>query len=543
MTGPLLSVKNLTVALPPGGDRPEAISDVSFDLSPGEVLCIVGESGSGKSIAASTIMGLLPKRLPVTSGSVIFEGQDILELSAEAKRSLRGRRVAMIFQEPMTALNPIMPIGKQIAEVMEAHDVGDPGSRRVKALELLASVGIPDPARTIDAYPFRLSGGQRQRVMIAMALALEPAVLIADEPTTALDVTTQAQILRLIRDLQATKGTGVLFITHDFGVVADIADRVAVMSKGRIVEIGTRDEVLNAPRHPYTQRLIAAVPHFAAISRAAVTTAPLLDIRDVSKVFHRGGFLIKRSEVKAVNDASLVVARGETVGLVGESGSGKSTLARCVVRLYDPTAGAILFNGVDIAPLGKAAMKPLRKKIQMVFQDPFASLNPRRRIGDIIAEGPVTHGVSRDVALGRARELLALVGLDAGAIERFPHEFSGGQRQRIGLARALALDPELLVADEPVSALDVSVQAQVLDLIADLKARLGLTMLFITHDLRIAAQICDRIAVMKQGEIVELGPTRDVFETPRHAYTKELLAAIPGRAWEATRSAPVQPAS
>ncbi|MBN8944395.1 MAG: ABC transporter ATP-binding protein [Rhizobiales bacterium] len=538
MTGPLLSVKNLTVALPPGGDRVEAISEVSFDLSPGEVLCIVGESGSGKSIAASTIMGLLPKRLPVTSGAVTFEGQDILGLSAEAKRSLRGRRVAMIFQEPMTALNPIMPIGKQIAEVMEAHDVGDAASRRVRALELLASVGIPDPARTIDAYPFRLSGGQRQRVMIAMALALEPAVLIADEPTTALDVTTQAQILRLIRDLQATKGTGVLFITHDFGVVADIADRVAVMSKGRIVEIGTRDEVLNAPRHPYTQRLIAAVPHFAAISRAAVTTTPLLDIRDVSKVFHRGGFLVKRSEVRAVNDASLVVARGETVGLVGESGSGKSTLARCVVRLYDPSAGAILFDGVDIAPLAKAAMKPLRKKIQMVFQDPFASLNPRRRIGEIIAEGPVTHGVAKNVALERARELLSLVGLDAGAIDRFPHEFSGGQRQRIGLARALALDPELLVADEPVSALDVSVQAQVLDLIADLKARLGLTMLFITHDLRIAAQICDRIAVMKQGEIVELGPTRDVFETPRHAYTRELLAAIPGRAWEATRDAP-----
>ncbi|MCZ0736728.1 ABC transporter ATP-binding protein [Phreatobacter sp. AB_2022a] len=543
MTQPIISVRDLTVALPPGGDRPEAISAVSFDLAAGEVLCIVGESGSGKSIAASTIMGLLPKRLPVTSGSVTFEGQDILGLSAEAKRSLRGRRVAMIFQEPMTALNPIMPIGRQIAEVMEAHDVGNPATRRARALELLANVGIPDPARTIDTYPFRLSGGQRQRVMIAMALALEPAVLIADEPTTALDVTTQAQILRLIRDLQATKGTGVLFITHDFGVVADIADRVAVMSKGRIVEIGSRDEVLNQPRHPYTQRLIAAVPHFSAHARQAVAAPPLLDIKDVSKVFHRGGFLVRRSEVKAVNDASLVVARGETVGLVGESGSGKSTLARCVVRLYDPSAGSILFDGTDIAQLGKAAIKPLRKKIQMVFQDPFASLNPRRRVGDIIAEGPITHGVARATALGRARELLGLVGLDAGAIDRFPHEFSGGQRQRIGLARALALEPDLLVADEPVSALDVSVQAQVLDLISDLKARLGLTMLFITHDLRVAAQICDRIAVMKRGEIVELGPTAEVFANPRHAYTRELLAAIPGQAWEATRQAGVKPAS
>ncbi|CEJ13293.1 Glutathione import ATP-binding protein GsiA [bacterium YEK0313] len=537
MTQPIISVRDLTVALPPGGDRPEAISEVSFDLAAGEVLCIVGESGSGKSIAASTIMGLLPKRLPVTSGTVTFEGQDILGLSAEAKRSLRGRRVAMIFQEPMTALNPIMPVGRQIAEVMEAHNVGNPATRRARALELLANVGIPDPARTIDTYPFRLSGGQRQRVMIAMALALEPAVLIADEPTTALDVTTQAQILRLIRDLQATKGTGVLFITHDFGVVADIADRVAVMSKGRIVEIGSRDEVLNQPRHPYTQRLIAAVPHFSARARQAVAAPPLLAIKDVSKVFHRGGFLVRRSEVKAVNDASLVVARGETVGLVGESGSGKSTLARCVVRLYDPSAGSILFDGTDIAQLGKAAIKPLRKKIQMVFQDPFASLNPRRRVGEIIAEGPITHGVARATALGRARELLGLVGLDAGAIDRFPHEFSGGQRQRIGLARALALEPELLVADEPVSALDVSVQAQVLDLISDLKARLGLTMLFITHDLRVAAQICDRIAVMKRGEIVELGPTGQVFANPRHAYTRELLAAIPGQAWEATRQA------
>ena len=334
---------------------------------------------------------------------------------------------------------------------------------------------------------------------------------------------------------------GVLFITHDFGVGRrTLPDRGGGHEQGahRRDRHTRRGPEQSAPSlHPAADRRCAAL--CLDRHRAAVTTPPFLDIINVSKSFQRGGFLARKTEVKAVRDASLVVARGETVGLVGESGSGKSTLARCVVRLYDPSSGSINVEGVDIAPLSKAEMKPLRKKIQMVFQDPFASLNPRRRVGEIIAEGPITHGTPRAEALARARELLGLVGLDAGAIDRFPHEFSGGQRQRIGLARALALQPDLLVADEPVSALDVSVQAQVLDLIADLKARLGLTMLFITHDLRIAAQICDRIAVMKQGEIVELGPTRDVFETPRHAYTKELLAAIPGRVWEATRGAPI----
>jgi peptide/nickel transport system ATP-binding protein len=372
--------------------------------------------------------------------------------------------------------------------------------------------------------------------MIAMALALEPAILIADEPTTALDVTTQAQILKLIKTLQTEKGTGVLFITHDFGVVADIADRVAVMQHGRIVEVGTRDEVLNAPRHPYTQRLIAAVPHFASLRRREITAPALLSIEDVTKRFQRGGFLAKKTEVRAVNSANLTVAKGETVGLVGESGSGKSTLARCVVRLVEPTSGLVRIEGVDVLSLKGRALTAARRKVQMVFQDPFASLNPRRRVGEIIADGPITHGTSRAEALQKARDLLGLVGLDAGAMERFPHEFSGGQRQRIGLARALALEPDLLIADEPVSALDVSVQAQVLALIAELKERLGLTMLFITHDLRVAAQICDRIAVMKQGEIVELGATRDVFDTPRHAYTRELIAAIPGQAWERTRA-------
>jgi peptide/nickel transport system ATP-binding protein len=388
----------------------------------------------------------------------------------------------------------------------------------------------------VDAYPFRLSGGQRQRVMIAMALALKPSILICDEPTTALDVTTQAQILALVRDLQSNRGTGILFVTHDFGVVAEIADRIAVMQHGRIVELGSRDDVLNSPQHAYTKRLIAAVPRLAHRTGEAHGTPPLLAIDNVSKTYWRGGLFAKKTPVHAVKDASLTLAKGETLALVGESGSGKSTLARCVVRLIEPTEGAIRINGQTITGISQAAFKPFRRQAQMVFQDPFASLNPRKRVGEIIAEGPVTHGAPRAEAMSKAAELLALVGLDPSAITRFPHEFSGGQRQRIGLARALALEPELLIADEPVSALDVSVQAQVLALIADMKKRLGLTMLFITHDLRVASEIADRIAVMRQGEIVEMGSPAAIFGAPQHAYTQALIAAIPGKAWEAGRA-------
>jgi peptide/nickel transport system ATP-binding protein len=435
----------------------------------------------------------------------------------------------MVFQEPMTALNPLMTVGEQIAEVFRVH--GETGDVRGRVLRLLEDVRLPDPPALLGAYPFRLSGGQRQRVMIAMALALGPSVLIADEPTTALDVTTQMQILRLIRQLQQDKGTGVLFITHDFGVVAEIADRVAVMQRGRVVEQGPAGRVLNAPEHPYTRALIDAVPHGRA--RAAATGGgEVLRLQAVRKTFRRGGGLFRRgTTVVAVKDAEFTLAKGETLGLVGESGSGKSTLARCVVRLVEPDGGTIAFHGTDLRRLSRGAMKPYRRRIQIVFQDPYASLNPRRKIGDIIAEGPVTHGVPRPEAMARVRELLRLVQLDEGAIDRYPHEFSGGQRQRIGLARALALDPELLIADEPVSALDVSVQAQVLALLDDIRHRLGLTMLFITHDLRVAAQVCDRIAVMQRGEIVELGDTAQVFGSPRHAYTRELLDAIPGKHW------------
>ena len=526
----LLTVENLTVALPPGGDRPHAVEDITLSVNAGEILCVVGESGSGKSITANAVMGLLPKGLPVTSGRIVFEGQDLLPLGAEAMRRLRGARVSMIFQEPMTALNPVMRVGEQIAEAMRVHGAGGDSARRVP--ELLAAVNLPDPAATARSYPFRLSGGQRQRVMIAMALALEPSLLIADEPTTALDVTTQMQILRLIREIQSRRGTGVMFITHDFGVVAEIADRVAVMQKGRIVEQGPAAEVLNNPQHAYTRALIAAVPHGAASTAPPVDAPLVLEAKGVEKTYRRpGGWFGPKPVVRAVHDADFVLRKGETLGLVGESGSGKSTLARCVVKLVEPEKGEIIFEGADLRPLGRGAWKPYRKKIQMVFQDPFASLNPRRRVGDIIAEGPITHGVERGAALARARDLLRLVQLDAGAIDRYPHEFSGGQRQRIGIARALAMEPELLIADEPVSALDVSVQAQVLDLLADIRARLGLTMLFITHDLRVAAQVCDRIAVMQRGAIVEQGPTAEVFGNPQHPYTQQLLDSIPGRSW------------
>ena len=523
---PLLEVDGLTVALPPGADRPHAVSGVSFALEAGEVLCIVGESGSGKSVSASAIMGLLPPALRPVAGRIGFEGADLLRATPAGMRALRGARLGMVFQEPMTALNPLMRVGRQLAEILQVHGapVGD------RPLRLLESVQLPDPPRMLRAYPHQLSGGQRQRVMIAMALALEPAILIADEPTTALDVTTQKEVLRLIRDVQRRRGTGVLFITHDFGVVAEIADRVAVMQSGAVVEQGTADEVLNRPQHPYTRALIAAVPARARAPRPAETGPVLLALEGVGKTYGGGG-LRRRAGTPAVADATLHVRRGETLGLVGESGSGKSTLARCVVDLVTPDAGSIRFDGTELRGLSRTAWRPLRKRIGMVFQDPFASLNPRRRVGDIIAEGLLAHGTPRAAAQSRAAELLRLVKLDPGAAGRFPHEFSGGQRQRIGIARALALEPELLVADEPVSALDVSVQAGILALLEELRSRLGLTMLFITHDLRVAAQVCDRVAVMQRGRIVEQGPTGAVFADPQHAYTRALLDSVPGRNW------------
>lgn len=530
----LIDVRGLTVDLPAGADRRHAVRDVSFELRRGEIFCIVGESGSGKSVTAAGIMGLLPHpQLTPSAGSILFEGSNLLEMSEAQLCDLRGSQMAMIFQEPMTALNPIMRVGAQVAEVLAAHGISGRRERQRRVLELFESVGLPEPRTLQHAFPFRLSGGQRQRVMIAMALALEPTVLIADEPTTALDVTTQAQILALIKEIQSRRRMGTLFITHDFGVVAEIADRVAVMQNGQIVEMGRVEEVLNRPQHPYTRGLIAAVPRLEpAAPRELNGSAHLLRVRGLNKTYRSGfGLLGRGRKVEAVSDVSFTLRRGETLGLVGESGSGKSTVGRCLVRLTDANGGEVLFDDLDLAALSRRALRPHRKRIQMVFQDPYASLNPRRRVGRIVAEGPLAHGASEKEAMDRARELLSLVGLSPSAVDRFPHEFSGGQRQRVGIARALALEPDLLIADEAVSALDVSVQAQVLKLLDEIRHRFNLGMLFITHDLRVAARICDSIAVMQRARIVEYGPTAEVFNNPRDSYTRQLLDAVPGKHW------------
>lgn len=528
----VLSLQGLTVALPRGADRPEALRDVSLDLKAGEILCVVGESGSGKSMTASAVMRLLPPNVTITAGSISFEGQDLARADEAAMRALRGSRIAMVFQEPMTALNPLRSIGDQIGETFRIHTSLTNAEIEERVLALLSEVRIPDPARAARAFPHELSGGQRQRAMIAMALALDPVVLIADEPTTALDVTTQAQILTLIRDLQRRKGTAVLFITHDFGVVAEIADRVAVMQHGLVVEQGLAADVLHKPQHSYTKALIAAVPPLKAPPPRAISTDSILVLEGVNKTYRTGGLLRRnRRETHAVRDVTLALPKGGTLGVVGESGSGKSTLARCIMRLIQPDSGRMRLGNTDLLSLSKQASRQAARRIQMVFQDPYASLNPRRRAGELVAQGPMIHGVPRAQALAQARKLFSLVGLDPAAMERFPHEFSGGQRQRIGLARALALEPEILVADEPVSALDVSVQAQVLHLLAELRERLGLSLVFITHDLRVAAQVCDLVAVMKDGVVVEHGPIAEVFETPRHAYTKALLNSVPGRSF------------
>ena len=530
----VLEVADLSIALPSGADRTLAVSKVSFAIAPGEIVCLVGESGSGKSVIAQSIMGLLPKTLALAGGSLRLDGEELAGAGEARLRQLRATRMSMVFQEPMTALNPVMRCGDQIDEVLLFHTALSPAERRKKILDIVREVALPDPERIIASYPHQLSGGQRQRIVIAMALVLDPALLIADEPTTALDVTTQAQILRLILELQKRHGTGVLFITHDFGVESEIAHRVAVLRLGELVELGTRDEVLKAPRHEYTRMLIGSVPTLVPKNRphgpASAPDAPLvLETRGLAKTYSERGWIGASREVRAAEDVNLQLRRGQTLGIVGESGSGKSTVARCIVRLIDPTSGEIRVAGADIATLGARALRPLRRKVQIVFQDPYRSLNPRRTVGQAIIEGPLNYGVARPEALERAQKLLELVRMDASALSRYPHQFSGGQRQRICIARALAMEPELLVADEAVSALDVSVQAQVLELLEEIRTRLNLAMLFITHDLRVAAQICDQVAVMSKGRVVEYGPAAEVFLRPQHAYTRALFDAAPGR--------------
>jgi peptide/nickel transport system ATP-binding protein len=530
---PVLEVRNLSVTLPKGADRDFAVDKVSFTVNPGEIVCLVGESGSGKSVIAFTVMGLLAKALKPSSGEILLEGENILAASEDRLRELRCTRMSMIFQEPMTALNPVMTCGDQIDEVLNTHTDLDAAQRRAKIIAILDRVKLPEPERIYASFPHQLSGGQRQRIMIAMALVLDPVLLIADEPTTALDVTTQAEILKLIAELQEGQGTGVLFITHDFGVVAEIAHRVAVLRWGELVEVGPTEKILSRPEHSYTKMLISSVPSIhpqhRGVRKEGIT---VLRTEKLGKTYSGSGFFQKARVVKAAVDVDLDIRKGETLGIVGESGSGKSTVARCIARLIDPTEGKVFLGDTEIATMRAGKLRPHRRKVQIVFQDPYRSMNPRITVGDSIMEGPMNFGLKRDEALARARKLMETVRLDPNSLDRFPHQFSGGQRQRICIARALAMEPELLIADEAVSALDVSVQKQVLELLDEIRQRLNLAVLFITHDLRVAAQICDYVAVMSKGRVVEYGSAEQVFGSPRDDYTKALFAAAPGRHWE-----------
>jgi peptide/nickel transport system ATP-binding protein len=528
---PCLRVRDLRIGLPPGADRPHAVQGISFDVMPGEVVCLLGESGSGKSVVARAVMGLLPEGLEVSGGSIALAGEDLLAASPARRRALRGSGVAMVFQEPMTALNPVMRCGHQVEEMLAQHTRLGAAQRRERVLSIFARVRLPDPERIYDAYPHQLSGGQRQRIVIAMALILRPALLVCDEPTTALDVTTQAEILALVRELQHEHQTAVLFITHDFGVVADLADQVVVLQLGRQVESGPKDRVLRRPEADYTRMLLNAVPGLEPAQRPSVAAQPLLlDARGIGKTYVSGAWPGRRRVVEAATEVSLQLRAGETVGIVGESGSGKSTVARCIARLIEPSAGAIQVLPETARALPRRAqLSAFRRMVQVVFQDPNRSLNPRRTVGQSIVEGAVNFGATPAQAWQRAEALMELVRLRPDALHRYPSEFSGGQRQRICIARALACEPRVLIADEAVSALDVSVQAQILELLADIQQRLALGILFITHDLRVASQICDRLVVMHKGRVVEQGATRDVVLSPRQDYTRALLAAAPGR--------------
>ncbi len=528
----LLEISNLRIALN-GEDDKQVVKGLNLSIEPGQTMCLVGESGSGKSLSALATMGLLPSVLSPIAGSITLKGESLLDASPARMRELRATSISMIFQEPMTALNPVARVGQQIEEVLEFHSDLGQSARRKRVMEMMEAVHLPDVNKMYASFPHQLSGGQRQRIMIAMALVMRPQLLIADEPTTALDVTTQAQILSLIRELREEQGAAVLFITHDMGVVSEIADDVTVLKLGEVMETQRVDSLLRHPQTDYTRDLLRSVP--SQVPRAAreeQSDKRVLETTDLCKTYGGGGFFGKTREVKAVQSVSFSLTKGRTLGIVGESGSGKSTVARCIMRLIDPTSGSILVGGKDIATMSQKELKPERKNFQIVFQDPMRSLNPRIEVGQSIIEGPLNFGVPRKEAMDRARELLELVGLPASAVDRFPHQFSGGQRQRIAIARALAMDPDVLVADEAVSALDVSVQAQVLDLLAELQERLGLGILFITHDLGVAAQICDDVIVMQHGRIVEYGPAAQVLGSPKQDYTKALISAAPGRHWD-----------
>ncbi|MCG6113122.1 MAG: ABC transporter ATP-binding protein [Paracoccus sp.] len=528
----VLQARNLTVTLPDTPGNPGVLKSIDVTIRAGETVCLVGESGSGKSVTSLAIMGLLPQALQVAGGTIQLQGRDLLPLTQAQMRELRAARVAMIFQEPMTALNPVLRVGDQIMEVMELHTDMGTAERRRRAVAIMEQVHLPDVERIFKSYPHQLSGGQRQRIMIAMALVLEPVLLIADEPTTALDVTTQKQILALIDELQRDHGTAVLFITHDMGVVAEIADTVYVMKHGEIVEHGAVETLLREPRADYTRKLLQAVPSLSPRDARPAGDDAVLRVERLNKIYGGGGILRKLPQAHAAKDVTFSLSRGRTLGIVGESGSGKSTVARCIMRLIDPTSGRILLDDADIATLSRSALRPHRRKLQVVFQDPMRSLNPRWTIGESLIEGPLNYGTTRADAMAEAARLMGVVGLPADALARYPHQFSGGQRQRIAIARAVMMRPDVLVADEAVSALDVSVQAQVLDLLDQLQRDLGIAIVFITHDLRVAAQICDEVIVMQRGAVVEHGPAGQVLAAPAHPYTRALIEAAPGRSWD-----------
>jgi peptide/nickel transport system ATP-binding protein len=557
----LLRIEDLRVAFPVEDGELRALDGVSLALARGRTLGIVGESGSGKSTLAMSVLGLTRGQGARIQGRVLFGGRDLAGLDERALRSVRGNEIAMIFQDPLSSLHPMYRVGAQIVEAIRAHRDVAKRAARARAIELLGSVGMPDPAVRVDSYPYELSGGQRQRAMIAMALANDPELLIADEPTSALDVTVQAQILDLLARLGRERGMALVLITHDLGVAAELADEIAVMRSGRVVEHAPAARLLAAPEHPYTAGLLRAVEDLETPRRAhaharatSPTEEPLLRVSGLVKEFAlERGVMLRRNAgaVRAVAGVSFDVHAGETFGIVGESGSGKSTTARLLARLLEPTAGEVRFAGQDITALRGARLKPVRRELQIVFQDPYSSLNPRRTVGAIVSEplrihrlapagstarapagsqGDAPAGASRSGRDARRRavaELLEMVGLDPEHADRYPHELSGGQRQRVGIARALALGPKLLIADEPVSALDVTIQAQVLELLCDLQRRLGLTLVFISHDLSVIRHMCDRVAVMRQGRIVELADGERLYGAPRDPYTRELLAAAP----------------
>lgn len=529
----LLQVENLRVVFNTRDGQTVAVEDLSFSLQSGQVLGIVGESGSGKSVACYSLLGLVPSPPgKVEAGRALFHGDDLLRMSEAQLRAVRGNKIAMIFQDPMTCLNPYMRIADQLIEVLREHSSISKKEARSKAIAALDEVGIRDAATRIDDYPHQFSGGMRQRVMIAMALLAEPELLIADEPTTALDVTVQAQILALIKNLQRTRQLAVIFITHDLGVAAQMADHIVVMEKGRMVEQGLTQEIFAAPREAYTQKLLAAVLTSTKTPNAALAQAePLLQVSNLNTWFvQMAGIVFRKviSQVKGVDNISLSIRTGEILGVVGESGSGKSTLGRSIIRLVEPQSGEVLFAGQNLLALDPLQLKQLRPQVQMIFQDPYASLNPRMTVFDTLAEPLLLHGIAtKSTLLEQVNHLMDDVGLDRRFIRKYPHEFSGGQRQRIAIARALASKPRLIIADEPVSALDVTIRAQILALLLELTQKHKLTMLFISHDMSVVRYLCDRVVVMQKGQIIEQGETEELFNQPKAEYTRQLLAAIP----------------